>query len=160
MIYTLTNVEFVQRKGYDILDIKVAEGQYAGKSISCFLTDDIVKDLVGGWQPGFKVEIDIFEKAKGDKKYLNFKPGENQPENKPKEDYTESIDRRHYEKSDGMALGNAKSCATQLTIAMLANIKEPQGFDKVIGTWERFVNRIYSHQPHNPRTGEEGVLPF
>lgn len=157
MNYVITGIKPVTRGNYDIIDIKVNDPKYAGKWISGF-----AGDINKVWKIGQTVGIEIFTKEKDDKIYLNYKLDKEQPApdaKPPKTPYEEGIEERHEDRLDGMALGNAKNCATQIVCKLIEK--------GLCGTTDlaeeyltKFTSFIYNLKPYNKETGEEGNIPF
>lgn len=115
------------------ISISIKTDAHGDKWLSSF-GDDVNK----GWNDGDVVEIDITENGE----YLNFKAVKTISKAPTKEDRIEAMVDK---KGDGMAVGNAKTNAVSLVVAMVNKgiLKE----EKILPAFKKLTKEIYNYTP-------------
>jgi len=149
MWVTLTSVnreEKKSKKGKPYTQVQIKTHEHRDRLLTSF-PDDINKN----WCENDIVSIVVEDKGY---KNLNFIAQDPKSEAKPIEEYSrptnpieKGIEERHHDRQDGMALGNAKTNATQILVALINKSSKEFGKEEIKTVWNRLVDHIFFYKP-------------
>ena len=143
---SVNNVRKTSKNNKPYTQVQITTHEHGDRMLTSF-PDDINKN----WRENDLVSIIVEDKGY---KNLNFTAQNPDKEaqsiddyQRPKNPIEQGIDERHHDRQDGMALGNAKTNATAILVAMIGKASKEFGKEEIRTVWNRLVDHIYFYKP-------------